>query len=142
MTDEDILKIIRGLQATSGAGGDDQSQGSNRTPMGPPITAPGAPGANANLIGPPVTVPPSGVPAGTNPMEFFLRSTPGYQFAFSEGQRAVQTGAASKGTLLTGGTLKALARYGTGLADQTYNTAVSHRLSLADIGARTATAPF
>jgi hypothetical protein len=141
MTDEEILKIIRGLQVTSG-GSDDvhtQGDGSNRTPMGPPITAPGT---NAGLIGPPVTVPPSGVPAGTNPMEFFLRSTPGYDFAFKENQRAAQTGAAARGTLLTGGTLKALARYGQGLADQTYNTAVSHRLSLADIGARTATAPF
>ena len=128
--------------AGGGAGGTDQAQGANRTPMGPPITAPGAPGSNANLIGPPVTVPPSGVPAGTNPMEAYLRSIPGYRFAFSEGQRAVQTGAASKGTLLTGGTQKALARFGTGLADQTYGNQFNRFLSLADLGQRTAVAPF
>jgi len=84
----------------------------------------------------------TGIDAGTNPMEFFLRSVPGYQFAFKEGQRAVQTGAASRGTLLTGGTLKALTRYGTGVADQLYGDTVNRYLSLADLGLRGATAPF
>lgn len=84
-------------------------------------------------------------PFGTttqNPMEFFLRSIPGYQFAFNEGQRAVQSSAASRGTLLTGGTLKALTRYGTGVADQLYGDMVNRYLSLADLGLRGATAPF
>ena len=85
------------------------------------------------------TMPPG--PA-VNPMEFFLRSVPGYQFAFGEGQRAVQTGAAARGTLLTGGTLKALTRYGTGIADQLYGNTVNRYLSLADLGLRGATAPF
>lgn len=48
------------------------------------------------------------------------RQTPGYDFLFHEGQRAVQSGAAAKGTLLTGGTMKALAGWGQGLADTTY----------------------
>jgi len=84
----------------------------------------------------------NGVPAGTNPMEFFLRSIPGYQFAFTEGQRAVQTSAAARGTLLTGGTLRALTRYGTGIADQNYGNMVNRFLSLADLGQRTAVAPY
>ncbi len=75
-------------------------------------------------------------------MQSYLRSTPGYQFAFDQGQRAVQTSAAARGTLLTGGTLKALAKFGTGLADQTYDEATKRFLSLADLGARTATSPF
>jgi len=79
---------------------------------------------------------------GQSPMEFFLRGVPGYKFAFSEGQRAAQTGAAARGTLLTGGTLKALARYGTGLADQTYGDTVNRYLSLADLGLRASTLPF
>lgn len=49
-----------------------------------------------------------------------LRGSPGYQFARDEGLKAIERSAAAKGTLLTGGTLKALAGYGTGLADQTY----------------------
>ncbi len=48
------------------------------------------------------------------------RNSPGYQFALQQGLQGVERGAASKGTLLTGGTLKALEGYGTGLADQTY----------------------
>lgn len=83
-----------------------------------------------------------GVPIGTNMMQAYLASTPGYQFAFNEGQRAVQTSAAARGTLLTGGTLKALAKFGTGLADQTYDAATKRFLSLADLGARTAVAPY
>ena len=71
-----------------------------------------------------------------------LRGTPGYQFAFSEGQRGIQSSAAARGTLLTGGTLKALAQYGTGLADQTYGEAVNRYQNLAELGARVATSPI
>ncbi len=45
-----------------------------------------------------------------------IENDPGFQFDFGQGQRAVQSGAAAKGTLLTGGTLKALDTFGTGLA--------------------------
>lgn len=45
---------------------------------------------------------------------------PGYQFAYDQGQKAVQTSAASKGNLLSGGTLKALDQFGTGTALQGY----------------------
>jgi hypothetical protein len=82
-----------------------------------------------------------GLPAQQSPTDY-LRATPGYQFAFGEGQRAVQSSAAAKGTLLTGGTLKALAQYGTGVADQTYDAAARRFLSLASLGAGVGTASF
>jgi len=46
-----------------------------------------------------------------------IRNDPAYQFQLKEGLRGVQSGAASRGTLLTGGTLKAIEGYGQGLAD-------------------------
>lgn len=49
-----------------------------------------------------------------------FREDPGYQFAVDEGQRAIDRSAAARGTLNSGGTLKALARYGQGMADQQY----------------------
>ncbi len=54
--------------------------------------------------------------------------TPGFQFSFDQGQRAVQTGAAAKGDLLTGGTLKDLAQFGTGLASTTYQNTFKNAL--------------
>ncbi len=56
------------------------------------------------------------------------RNSPGYQFALQQGLQGVERSAASKGTLLTGGTLKALEGYGTGLADQTYGNLFSRAL--------------
>ena len=53
--------------------------------------------------------------------------TPGYQFALQQGQNAIQSSAAAKGNLLSGGTQKALDQYSQGLAStnyqQTYNNA-------------------
>lgn len=49
-----------------------------------------------------------------------FREDPGYQFAFNEGQRAIESGGAARGMLMSGGTLKDLARFGTGIADQQY----------------------
>ncbi len=45
---------------------------------------------------------------------------PGYQFRLSEGLKGIERSAAAKGTLLTGGTLKALTGYATGMANQGY----------------------
>lgn len=63
-----------------------------------------------------------------------LQNTPGYQFALQQGLRGVQSSAAAKGTLLTGGTLKALQGYGTGLADQTYQSSVRNALDFSRLG--------
>ncbi len=45
-----------------------------------------------------------------------IAQDPAYQFQLAQGLRGIQSGAAAKGTLLTGGTLKALDSYGQGLA--------------------------
>ncbi len=49
-----------------------------------------------------------------------FRTDPGYQFAFEEGQRAIDGSAAARGNLFSGATLKAQQRFGQGLADQNY----------------------
>jgi hypothetical protein len=47
-------------------------------------------------------------------------TSPGYQFAFDEGTRAVDRSAASRGKLFSGATIKAQQRFGQGLANQEY----------------------
>lgn len=54
--------------------------------------------------------------------------TPGYQFTRSEGNRGVSAAASAGGRSLSGGTLKALDRYNTGLADSTYGDTFSRAL--------------
>ena len=49
-----------------------------------------------------------------------FQSDPGYEFQRSEGLRAVEGSAAARGSALSGGAMKALQSYGTGLADQSY----------------------
>lgn len=48
------------------------------------------------------------------------QSDPGYQFAFDEGQRALEQSAAARGLLRTGGTLQDLVDYGQGMGAQQY----------------------
>ncbi len=58
----------------------------------------------------------------TNPAAFSkFTTTPGYQFAMQQGTNAMQNGAAAKGGLLSGATLKGLQTYGQGTAEQYYN---------------------
>lgn len=45
-----------------------------------------------------------------------IANDPSYQFQMQQGQQALERSAAAKGTLLTGGALKGLARFGQGLA--------------------------
>lgn len=49
-----------------------------------------------------------------------IANDPAYKFQLAQGLQGIERGAAAKGTLLTGGTLKALDQYGQGLAS-TYN---------------------
>jgi hypothetical protein len=55
-------------------------------------------------------------------------ATPGYQFIRGEGNRGVLAAASAGGRSLSGGTLKALDRYNTGLADSTYGDTFSRAL--------------
>jgi hypothetical protein len=61
-----------------------------------------------------------------------IQDDPNFQFQKEQGLQGVERGAASKGTLLTGGTLKALDAYGTGLANtfanDYYNKAMNEYL--------------
>lgn len=63
-----------------------------------------------------------------------FRSTPGYQFALDEGQRAIDRSAAARGGLVSGNTLAELTRYGTGLADQTFQNYLGNVLGLQSQG--------
>lgn len=58
-------------------------------------------------------------------------ASPGYQFRFGEGQRAVEGSAASKGMLMSGGTLKDLTRFGQGLAADDFNQQFNRVASVA-----------
>lgn len=63
--------------------------------------------------------------AGVEPYKPFtlgdFMQDPGYQFTLQQGQDAIHKNAAARGTLLTGGTQKALQQYTTGLAQQQYD---------------------
>lgn len=48
---------------------------------------------------------------------------PGYEFRMAEGQKALERSAAARGGLQSGGTLKALTRYGQGVASDEYGKA-------------------
>lgn len=67
-----------------------------------------------------------------------FRADPGYQFAFDEGQRAVQGSAAARGGLLSGGALRALQRTGQGMADQQYGSYLDRFYNLANMGQNSA----
>ncbi len=57
-------------------------------------------------------------------MEDF-EADPGYQFRMDEGMRGVEGSAAARGGLLSGAALKAIQKYGQGLASQEYGNAYS-----------------
>jgi len=60
--------------------------------------------------------------------EFNFEQEPGYQFRQAEGQRAIESSAAARGSMLSGATQKALARYGQGLASEEYGNAFSRNM--------------
>lgn len=70
-----------------------------------------------------------GVPGGTPntaAAETALAGTPGYQFTLNQGLDATKNAASASGMLLSGNTLQALDKYGSGLADQTYQQTVGN----------------
>jgi hypothetical protein len=58
-----------------------------------------------------------------------LTTDPGYGFRFSEGLKALERSAAARGGLLSGGTGKALTRYGQEAASQEYGNAFNRGLT-------------
>lgn len=57
-----------------------------------------------------------------------IRNMPGYQFMIEQGLKAMDTGAAAKGTLLAGGRQKDRAAYAMGIGDQTAQQAYQNAL--------------
>ncbi len=58
-----------------------------------------------------------------------LSSDPGYNFTLQQGQQAIQRAAAAQGGLFSTGTMKSLAGYTTGSANQYFNDAYNRALS-------------
>jgi hypothetical protein len=63
-----------------------------------------------------------------------FQTSPGYQFAFDQGLRAVDAGAAASGMLRSGATLKAEQTFGTGLADQEFSNYYNRLFDLSKLG--------
>lgn len=79
--------------------------------------------------------------AGTQGLAQFQQSigpsfqqSPGYQFAFGEGQRAIDQNASARGLLNSGARLKELTRYGQGMANQEYGNYQNRLAALSGIG--------
>jgi hypothetical protein len=58
-----------------------------------------------------------------------FKQDPGYQFRLQQGQQALENSAAARGTLLTGGTAKALSDYGQASGSQEYGNAFNRALT-------------
>ncbi len=71
---------------------------------------------------------PGSIPNFAAPTAEQARATPGYQFTQQEGNRGVMAAASAGGRSLSGGALKAIDRYNTGLADSTYGDTFSRAL--------------
>lgn len=67
-----------------------------------------------------------------------LASDPGYAFTLQQGQAAIQRAAASQGGLFSSGTLKSLAGYTTGTANQYFGDAFNRALNTFDTNRSTA----
>ena len=63
-----------------------------------------------------------------------FETSPGYEFARGEGIRAIDQAASARGMLGSGGRLRELMRYGTGVAQQDYNNWRSALQGLAGVG--------
>ena len=60
--------------------------------------------------------------------------SPDYQFAFDEGQRAVDSSGAARGMALSGAQAKALTKYGQGAATQNYQNWLGNNMNLTNMG--------
>ena len=72
--------------------------------------------------------------AFTAPTLAEAQQTPGYQFTAQQGSKGILEGAAAAGGAISGGTLKAMDTYNTGLADTTYNDVFNRSLSTYQAG--------
>lgn len=68
---------------------------------------------------------------GQDPTEM-LRSTPGYQFSFNEGMKAIEHSLGAKNALYSSKAMRDITRYGQGMADQLFQQTFNNRLSIAN----------
>jgi hypothetical protein len=73
-------------------------------------------------------------PEGYDAAMTAFHTSPGYQWQLGEGLRAIDHGAAAKGILNSGDTLKAEQRYGTGLADKEFTDYYNRLFDLSKLG--------
>ena len=71
---------------------------------------------------------------GGSPDYSAFYKSPGYQFRFDEGQRALETSAAARGGLMSGGMGRELTRYGQGFASGEFGNYANRLASLAGVG--------
>lgn len=64
----------------------------------------------------------------------YITNLPGYQFQQQQGEQGIQRNAAANGTLMSGGTLKALDQYNQGLAGTYYGNYINQLSQLAGLG--------
>ena len=69
-----------------------------------------------------------------------FEASPGYQFRMAEGIKGVERSAASRGSLQSGATMKAVQRFGEGLGAQEYGNYMSQLAGLSGQGLTAATA--
>lgn len=67
-----------------------------------------------------------------------LQSTPGYQFRLNEGLQGVNNSAAARGGLLSGGTMKALTKYGQDFASNEYQNQFNRLNTMSNAGQNSA----
>lgn len=94
--------------------------------------------APSSATGSPTSQPGYTAPTYTLPSLADLQATPGYQFSQQQGEEGINRNAVAKG--FSGGTLKDLQTFDTGLADQTYQNAVGNSLNA--FGANTSAGQF
>ncbi len=88
--------------------------------------------SNTTTINPQTGYPrenPGGVEGG-----YQFQTEPGYQFRFSEGQRALERGAAQRGGLLSGGYARKAIRYGQGFASNEFANVYNRISNIAGLG--------
>lgn len=73
-------------------------------------------------------------PGGNSSISDFFHSMPGYQFGLEEGLKGIERSQFARGTGLTGGALKELARYAGGYADQAYGDWVDRFMRASKMG--------
>jgi len=100
-----------------------------KTPTQPgPLTVPN----NYAPSNRPVIVP-ANITSAQSDEDTTFRETPGYDFRFGEGQRAVENSAIARGGLLSGRALKDLTRFGQDYGAAEYQNVFNRRASIAGI---------